>query len=322
MKGDAMIKATSPSPNLDRLNGLAETWSAFARKLITVLARLEEDQFLILSVTRSNRLVQFAAQGSVGMRMETTSNSYLIKTERLGKPDIATLIEAGWHAPTGGPDESTPERDPDGSPNFFVDFKVPVCFESMSSLAVRTLAEILHVPHPGYLQCEAFNHDNGEIALPELGLKRAIRKLSDNEADLSHRLLSTLKEATGLDRLEFDDDGDIAMRYGSAQMFVRLIDDPPYVRIYSPLLREIEPSPAILARLNEINTGLTLLRLIIRNRTIWSVADVPVSPSVGQRVAQVFHNCCVIAGAMGSLLGEKFGGQIAFAESMPSSLKH
>ena len=122
MTEDVMI-GKSVQSTLARPNGLSKAWPAFVQKLTGVLKRLKEDQFLILSVKHSNRFVQFAAQGAVGMRIETTSDSYLKEPERLGKRDISALIDAGWQPPTGSPDESTPDRDPDGSPNFFAGCK-------------------------------------------------------------------------------------------------------------------------------------------------------------------------------------------------------
>lgn len=111
-------------------------WFPFAQKLAAALEKLEEDQFLILPVKRSNRFIQFAAQGSFGMRVETTSNSHLPKPEQLDERQISKLVEAGWYGPTGAPSESTPESDPDGSPNFFVEFSVPISFEAVANLAV------------------------------------------------------------------------------------------------------------------------------------------------------------------------------------------
>ena len=104
------------------------TWPAFELKLAGALGTLEEDQCLILVVKHSNRFVQFVAQGLQGMRIETTSNSYLAKPDKLNDRQIATLLDAGWGCPTGSPAESTPENDPNGSPNFFVEFPVPVPF--------------------------------------------------------------------------------------------------------------------------------------------------------------------------------------------------
>src|SRR3989304_905507 len=173
MKGVRGQKMTNKKPASTSYPSVA--WPPFAQKLAAVLEKLEEDQFLILSVKRSNRFIQFAAQGSFGMRVETTSNSYLAKPEQLNERQISTLIGTGWHAPTGSPGDSTPEGDPDGSPNFFVEFAAPVSFEAVANLTVRTLAEILRVPHPGALQYEAFDEGGEAIALPELGLKIAKR---------------------------------------------------------------------------------------------------------------------------------------------------
>ncbi|WP_295407333.1 hypothetical protein [uncultured Thiocystis sp.] len=107
-------------------------WPPFAQTLADVLGALEEDQFLVIAVKQSNRFVQFAAQGAFWLRAETKSNHYLARSEQLDARQIDALGAAGWHAPTGGPGESTPERDPDGSPNFYREFPVPVRFEEIA----------------------------------------------------------------------------------------------------------------------------------------------------------------------------------------------
>lgn len=154
------------------MNTRSEAWPHFARKLSAALRMLEEDQFLILSIKQSNQYIQFAAQGSFGMRAETTSNSYLPKSRQLTEQQIASLIDVGWHPPSGPPADATPEKRPDGSPNYFIDFLVPKTFKVVASAAVRTFAEILQVPHPDYLEYELFDADGNTFALPELGLKR------------------------------------------------------------------------------------------------------------------------------------------------------
>lgn len=154
-------------------------WLSFAENLTAVLAKLKKDQYLILSVKESNRFVQFAAQGSSGMRVEATSNAYLSKPEKLKKRQITALHKRGWNDPTGSPDESTPEKDPEGSPNFFIEFTDPVSFGEVAKLAVYTLAEILDVPDPEALQYEAFTAKGKEIALPKLGLPKKANEDDD-----------------------------------------------------------------------------------------------------------------------------------------------
>jgi hypothetical protein len=302
---------------------ISVAWPPFAQKLATVLERLDEDQFLILSVKRSNRFIQFAAQGAFGIRIETTSNSYLEKPEQLDTCQIVTLIGDGWHVPTGIPADSTPEDDPDGSPNFYVEFPHPVSFDVVANLTVRTLAEILRVPHPASLQYEAFNENGQAIELPELGLKPGTRApQAETKEDLSRLLRTTLRETTGISEIKFDDDGDIGFHFGSALTFVRFIDDRTYVRIYSLILRDVEASPDIFARLNDLNANETLVRFAFRNGVIYGVADISAVPFVSAHVDQAFLHFYTIVDGMDSLLQEEFGGVTAYVESIPSSVRH
>jgi hypothetical protein len=310
-----------PNNKLTPSGYLSLAWPPFGQKLAAVLEKLEEDQYLILSVKGSHRFIQFAAQGSFGMRVETTSNSYLAKPERLNKRQISTLIDVGWHAPTGSPAQSTPKKDPDGSPNFFAEFSAPVPFEAVTNVTVRTFAEILGVSHPGFLQYESFDREGEAIALPELGVKQRAPGV-DNPEDLSQILLATLRETTGISELHYDDDGDIAIRYGSALTFVRLAADPPCVLIHASLLRDVEESPQLFARLNDINASERLMRFVFKNGAIYGVADISAVPFVRALVVQTILHFCAIAGGIDRRLQAEFGGRTAFVELMPRSMKH
>ena len=285
-----------------------------------MLATLAEDQFLIISVKGSNRFVQFAAQGSFGMRAETTSNSYLSESEQLDAGQIAALTQCGWSAPTGGPKASTPKLDPDGSPNFFIEFPDPVPFGEVAKLAVQTLAEVLRVPHPGFLQYEAGKVYGTPFELPALGLKRAVGDAVD--ADPSKLLLATMRKFTGIDDLEFDGDGDIGIRYGSVIAYLCLVGKPPHVHIYSPLVSGVEKSPELLERLNEVNANLGSLHVYLRDGIIFAVSDLPATPFVPEHLTGAAEAFFQIADGIDTLLEAEFGGRTALAESMPSVLKH
>ena len=122
---------------------ISSAWQPFADKLAGVLANLAEDPFLVVCAKRSNRFVQFAAQGAFGMRAEAVCNRYLPATDQLQPADVAALQEMGWRVPTGLTEEATPDKDPDGSPNYFIDAPAPVSFAALSALATRTLVEAL-----------------------------------------------------------------------------------------------------------------------------------------------------------------------------------
>lgn len=200
---------------------------------------------------------------------------------------------------------------------------MPVSFEAIADLTVRTLAGILRAPHPGYLEYTAFDADRKAIALPDLGLKRATPvSQADAQKDLSQVLLATLKETTGISDLDFDDDGDIGVRSGSALAYVRLLNNPAQLRIFSPILRDVEKTEGVLARLNDINASETLIRFIFRDGIICGEANISAAPLVSAYVAQAFIHFCAIADAMGGLLQEEFGGRTAFDQAMPSLVKH
>ena len=321
---DAVAPASKKTVGQRRIS---VAWPPFEQKLAAVLARLEEDQYLVISVKGTNRYVQFAGQGSFGMRVETTSNNYLSKPDQLDAEQVAALLEAGWNGPTSDSDAATPENDPDGSPNFFVEFAVPVPFESVARLTIQTLASILRVPHPLSLEYKAFEREGAALTLPELGLKQTKRvpkdaQPDDQQEDLATLLLTTLRQHTGLKDLAYDGDGDISFQYGSAQVLVRLLSGAPFVRCYSRVLHDVEPNGAILSHLNDMNAREPMVHFVVRGNAIFALSDTCAAPFVAEHVNLALSHFCVIVDGMDSLLQTDFGGQTTFTELMPSSLRH
>jgi len=146
-------------------------WDRLADNLAVCLADLSEDEFLTLSSKCANYFVQFAAQGQFGMRIEATSNAYVAPPEAVLSADAySAMAELGWKSPTGVP--GSEPRDPDGSPNFFLDLALPVNFRRVADMAVKTLRQVYRIPHPGQLQYKSFDSSGIEIRFPNLRLKR------------------------------------------------------------------------------------------------------------------------------------------------------
>lgn len=298
-------------------------WAPFKKKLAAVLATLKEDQFLIVSLKHSNRFVQFAAQGAYGMRAETTSNHYLTKQEQLDAKQLRTVESLGWVNPTGTHKESTPEADPDGSPNFFLEFASPVPFDRVAELTIATLTDVIRVPHPSSLEYNALDTQGRAIEFSELGLRRATAaEAPQGLEETASMLLTTMREFTGFAHLDFDSDGDIATRYGSALIFGQLIGDPVYVRFYSPLLRDVRDSPELFERLNELNVNEMFMRFMFQNGVIYVVAETAAVPFVADHIIQLQQLICVVADAMNGQLQEEFGGETSFSKPAPGRLLH
>lgn len=85
----------------------------------------------------------------------------------------------------------------------------------------------------------------------------------------------------------------VVIRCGTAKVLVRLVDaDPPVLRVYSPLLRTVESTPALLADLNEINAHLSFLRLFWRDHTVYAATELLAGSTDGPAFA---HSCDALA---------------------------
>ena len=152
----------------------AEEWDRLAADLARCLSDLAEDEHLILSYKNANYYVQFCAQGSFGMRAEAVSNAFILPVQAvLTVSDYEHMDELGWHRATNPPPERRGEYEPpDGSPNFFQDLAVPVDWDALAQLSIRTLREVYRVRHPGELVYKAFVIDGTPMRFPALRLKR------------------------------------------------------------------------------------------------------------------------------------------------------
>ncbi|MEP7311491.1 MAG: YbjN domain-containing protein [Pseudomonadota bacterium] len=303
-------------------------WRAFEDRLAESLGGLEEDQFLVVSSKLGWGYVQFAAQGYFGLRAEAVSNHYLPEASKLSVEQMAALETLGWRAPTGGPREATPEKQPDGSPNFFKGYSRPVAFSDAAGMAVRTLADVYDIPHPAFLDYQAFDKDKRQILLPHLGLKRrpsapVPTKVAVKTAKpVREQLLRTIREVSSITDLEYDQNGFLGLRYGSALLVIRILEDPATVRIASPVLADVETTGALVARLNDLNSNLRFARLYVEDGIVHATVDVAAKPYVAEHVIDGLSTLSRVADEIDEVLQLQFGGRTAFGEFRPKSKLH
>jgi hypothetical protein len=135
-------------------------------------------------------------------------------------------------------------------------------------------------------------------------------------------LLNTLRNLTRIADLEPDDDGDIGVRYGSLMAYARVIDYPPMVHFFSPLVREVEESPELFEQLNVLNRGSREVRYFVNDSTVFAVADVAIDPFVEANVANAYRYFCQVADDVDDLLQAEFGGKTMFKQWVPSTARH
>lgn len=154
-------------------HGADQAWHQFESDLALCAGNLDEDDYLIIAYKRANYFVQFAAQGTFGIRAEAACNACIQPPEAaLSVDDYKRMRTLGWNGATETfEDNASPARDPDGSPNFFIDVAEPVDFAALAKLTVQTLRMVYHIGHPGELQYSAFSQDGTQIRFPTLRIK-------------------------------------------------------------------------------------------------------------------------------------------------------
>ena len=288
---------------------MSRDWTPFSQNLALVLGRLEEDQFLIISAKSNNRFLQFSCQGAWGMRAEVTSNHFLKDESRLTCHQMAWLRSHGWSAPTGTPKESTPDNDPDGSPNFYIDFPESVPESEIAHIAIDTLANGLAIPYPGALAYESFDANGEVLVFKELGLKPIIRQ----EIRLMDKVLAVFRSVTGITDLELDEDGDVSVRYGSILVSALQLDNR--VRLFSALMTDVSETPTLLRKLNQINDGAHRIRCFFHSETVYASLDVPASPFMPEHLTAGIGEFTEVVEGLAIVLRAEFSGNALLQSS-------
>ena len=226
-QGPSPVRRSAGAPDERRApdRAASRSWLAFERALTHALAVLEDEQFLILERKRANALVQFAAQGAGGLRVEASPNASPRSDEDLGRRELRLLRKLGWHRPTrkAGPPRGV-EVSPDSSPNFFRNYQHPAPFAAIAALAVETVREVYGVAHRGELAYRAFDANGPDLLLPTLRLNRSrhssgptadgvVARRLRNQAELQAAVLKTLAESMEIPDLAFDENGSLSLSY-------------------------------------------------------------------------------------------------------------
>ncbi|MGQ5490712.1 TY-Chap domain-containing protein [Thauera sp. ZXT1-4] len=288
-------------------------WGPFSQNLEHVLGCLEEDQFLILNAKHGERYLQFSCQGAWGMRVEVASNHFLQGDDRLSRREMGWLRSHGWNAPTGTPSQATPEKDPDGSPNYHIDFPASVPDSDVAGLVIDTLMHGLGFPYPGALTYESFDANNGPLTFPGLGLKS---RAGQGCAPMK-RVLVVFRSVTGIEDLALDEDEYLAVRYGSIDINAFVLGSN--VRLSAVLLTKVEESLPLLSKLNQINDSAYQLRCFVHDETVCAVLDVPSDPLVQKHLVGALDQFSEVAEGLAIVLRAEFSGDAPSGKTGPTA---
>jgi hypothetical protein len=110
-----------------------------------------------------------------------------------------------------------------------------------------------------------------------------------------------------------------AIRSGTAVIYLRLIaNEPPLVRVFSPLLRKLECSPQLLTELNELNSRLNFIRLFWRDNSVIASSELLASTLDPIELSNACDWLADTSDYYDVRLRDRFGGELAFDPSPTS----
>ncbi|HMQ26105.1 MAG TPA: YbjN domain-containing protein [Acidimicrobiales bacterium] len=317
-------------------------WDEFVAALAHALASLQPGQYLICSVRGtgtehegafqgSSYFVQFADGGERGVRAEAVANAFLAGSERLPDDQITELVGLGWQPPTYAPGDPRGALDEHGSCNFFREWdERPAPYADIAALACTSLQRIYGAAVPSFLEYTAGDADGNPLDLDELGIEvhgHDEAPGTDVEVDLPRpespeelyeALAGTLRTVLTDEAVHRDEDGDVPIRWGSTAVYARVLHGAPVIRFFAPILRDLAPSPSLLAAVNEINRNYLMISAIWDGHALVLTVDVPGRPYVGSHVLQALQMLGTAADELDDQLQARFGGRTLFGEAAPA----
>ncbi|ASW53310.1 hypothetical protein CIK06_02590 [Plantactinospora sp. KBS50] len=193
----------------------------------------------------------------------------------------------------------------------------------VSALAAHPAATTASTPLPtrtrlaAALAARPISHvDGGAVRSAPIDPGWSARRDTDLGAKLAERVRWVVAEILGTtaDQLRLDSDGDMAIRAGSAMIFVRTQEDPPLVDVFSPLLSGVQPTETLYRRLADLTSGMIIGRVYCTGDTVW--ASIPVFGQEFQptHLLVAIRAMVEIADDLDDQLRHEFGGSRFFGE--------
>lgn len=120
--------------------------------------------------------------------------------------------------------------------------------------------------------------------------------------------------ASGDADLEFTEDGDLPLRFGSAAVRVRVLDDPLCLRVFSAILENVKVGDRLVNRVHALNSEVRFVRFFMLDGIVFAATEMFTSPFVAEHVSSACLQLGSLADEIGGTLQEEFGGRRAFEE--------
>jgi len=132
---------------------------------------------------------------------------------------------------------------------------------------------------------------------------------------------TVIERVTGIDRATPDSDGDYQVLYRGGHYYVRIVEigDQPIVRVYSPVIKDLEASPELFEAVNYINTRLNFCRCFLVGDSVMIETEHLGTTIRSDDFRMLSEHVTAATAVFGRMLVEKFGGMAAPDETLGDS---
>ncbi|HBY24088.1 MAG TPA: hypothetical protein DEG88_12690 [Propionibacteriaceae bacterium] len=116
-----------------------------------------------------------------------------------------------------------------------------------------------------------------------------------------------------------DTDRDFAIRFGSAMVFVRVVEDAAEVLVYAVLVHEIEGRGRATEVVNDLNSDTRFVRFFLVRDRLFASISVPAQPFVAMHLRKALATMSLLADGIDDTLAEKLRGRTTFTDPPPES---
>lgn len=307
----ASVRTVPDYADFDLDRSIAQAWDGFELRLAEVISVIDDsaDFTIGCAAVEDDRVpyVTFTAIDRHTIRAEASGNAALGEAYQLDAGQLALMEGLGWHPPTAE------------GPRPTADFWLEMDQEASDRLAAATvgaLRDVFGVQHPVFL-------DPGDLAevltpraepmasSPEYDAEDVVARIPASPEHLDGMVAAELTEMFGHAPLR-DQEGDIALRVGSAMLFVRVSADGRELILFSVLVHDIAGRSRAVEVLNDLNAEARMVKFHLVRDRVFASLSVLTHPFVPAHLLQAVRIMSDIADAIDDDLARKLGGRTAF----------
>ncbi len=282
-----------------------EAWEDFAGRLDEVLSVMDATADLSISVATTTDCAGPQPGILFTVLDDAVISAYVTGSDE-GRPtaqEARGLAEFGWTPPT------------DEEPRFHTAVAQEASAD-LAHLASDTLAGVFSVLHPIFLEpdqlAEILKGETDWTPLKPKKLKRSEVSIQPaNRQDLDNLVAAELQRSFGHPPLR-NEQGDVAIRVGSAILFLRSSEDASELILFSPLVHDVNGRSRACEVLNDLNVESRYGRFALHRDRVYVQVSVPARPFVPAHLNQALRAVSQIADGIDEELAVKLGGRTTF----------